>query len=91
MASGFVSKSDIEELSTRRHDCPQVTCRLLYKSTLLLGFGHILWEWMNGVDSTDSKQECKIGNKKFNNGVSQCLANSRELGHRRSSDGLQCT
>ena len=47
MASGFFKA----ELSTCRHGRPQVTCRLLYKSVLLLVFGLILWKWMNGVDS----------------------------------------
>ena len=74
MASGFVIKSDEEELSTCRHGRPQVTCRLLYKSTVLLVFGLILWKWMNGVDSTD----CKSGYKNHTNGVSQCLANTRK-------------
>ena len=59
MASGFVKA----ELSTCRHGRPQVTCRLLYKSVLLLVFGLILWEWMNGVDSLGSNQECRIGYK----------------------------
>ena len=63
MASGFVKKSDKGELSTCRHGRPQVTYRLLYKSTLFLVFGLILWKWMNGVESTDSNQECKIGYK----------------------------
>ena len=52
MASGFKA-----ELSTFRHGRPQVTCRLLYKSVLLLVFGLILWKWMNGVDSLGSSQE----------------------------------
>ena len=42
---------------------------------------------MNGVESTDSNQECKIGFKKLTNGVSQCLAYTRKLGNRRSSEG----
>ena len=85
MASCFVRKSDKGELSTCRHGRPQVTCRLLNKSTLFLVFGLILWKWMNGVESTDSNLECKIG---FN-GVSQCLAYTRKLGNRRSSEGLR--
>ena len=56
MASGFVKA----ELSTCRHGRPQVTCRLLYKSVLLLVFGHILWKWMNRVDSLGSNQEYRI-------------------------------
>ena len=59
MDSGFVKA----ELSTCRHGRPQVTCRLLYKSVLLLVFGLILWKWMNGVDSLGSKQECRISLK----------------------------
>ena len=89
MASGFVRKSDKGELSTCRHGRPQVTCRLLYKSTLFLVFGLILWKWMNGVESTDSNQEYKIGYKNLTNGVSQCLAYTRKLGNRRSSEGLR--
>ena len=66
-------------------------CRLLYKSTLFLVFGLILWKWMNGVESTDSNQECKIGFKKLTNGVSQCLAYTctRKHGNRRSAEGLR--
>ena len=41
---------------------------------------------MNGVESTVSNQECKIGFKKLTNGVSQCLAYTRKLG---SSEGLR--
>ena len=77
MASGFV-RSDKGELSTCRHGRPEVTCRLLYKSTLILFFGLILQKWMNGVESTDSNQECKIGHKTLTNGVSQCLAYTRK-------------
>ena len=44
---------------------------------------------MNGVESTDSNQECKIGFKKLTNGVSQCLVYTRKLGNRRSSEGLR--
>ena len=44
---------------------------------------------MNGVESTDSNQECKIGYKNFTNGVSQCLAYTRKLGNCRSSEGLR--
>ena len=61
MASYFVRKSDKGELSTCRHGHPKVTCRLLYKSTLFLVFGLLLLKWMNGVESSDSNQECKIG------------------------------
>ena len=86
MASCFVRKSDTGELS---HGRPQVTYRLLYKSTLFLVFGLILWKWMNGVKSTYSNQECKIGIKKLTNGVCQCLAYTRKLGNRRSSEGLR--
>ena len=65
--------------------------RLLYKSTLLMVFGLILWKWMNGVEYTDSNQECKIGYKNFTNVVSQCLAYicTRKLENRRSSEGLR--
>ena len=52
MASGFVKA----ELTTCREGRPQVSCRLLYKSVLLLVFGLILWKWMNGVDSLGSNQ-----------------------------------
>ena len=68
---------------------PQVTCRLLYKSVLLLVFGLILWKWMNAVDSLGSNQECRIGYKHSHNRVSQCLASIRKLGYRRSSEGLR--
>ena len=44
---------------------------------------------MNGVESTDSNQECKIGFKMLTNGVSQCLAYTRKLGNCRSSEGLR--
>ena len=37
---------------------------------------------MNGVESTDSKQECKIGYKKLTKGISQCSLYTRKLGHR---------
>ena len=77
------------ELSTCRHGRPQVTCRLLYKSVFLLVFWLILWKWMNGVDSLGSNQECRIGYKHSHNRVSQCLANIRKLGNRRSSEGLR--
>ena len=82
MASGFVKV----ELSTCRHGRPQVTCRLLYKSVLLLVFGLILWKWMNAVDSLGSNQECRIYYKHSHNRVSQCLASVRKLGNRRSSE-----
>ena len=85
MASGFVKV----ELSTCRHGRPQVTCRLLYKSVLLLVFGLILWKWMNAVDSLGSNQECRIGYKHSHNRVSQCLASIRKLGNHRSSEGLR--
>ena len=74
MASGFVRKSDKGELCTCRHGRSQVTCWLLYKSTLFLVFGFILWKWINGVEATDANQECKIGYKCLTNRVSQCLA-----------------
>ena len=80
------------ELSTCRHGWPQVTCRLLCKSVLLLVFGLILWKWMNGVDflgsnqdSLGSNQECRIGYKHSHSRVSKCLASIRKLG---SSEGL---
>ena len=85
MASGFVKT----ELSTWRHGRPQVTCRLLCKSVLLLVFGLILRKWMNGVDSLDSNQECRIGYKHSHSRVSQYLASIRKLGNRRSSEGLR--
>ena len=85
MDSGFVKA----ELSTCRHDRPQVTCRLPYKSVLLLVFGLILWKWMNGVDSLGSNQECRISLKNSHSRVSQCLAGIRKLGNRRSSEGLR--
>ena len=85
MASGFVKV----ELSTCRHGRPQVTCRLLYKSVLLLVFGLILWKWMNAVDSLGSNQECRIRYKHSHNRVSQCLASIRKLGNRRSFEGLR--
>ena len=34
---------------------------------------------MNGVESTDSNQECKIGFETLTNGVSQCLAYTMKL------------
>ena len=79
MASGFVKA----ELTTCRQGRPQVSCRLLYKSVLLLVFGLILWKWMNGVDSLGSNQECKIGYIHSHSRVSQCLASIRKLGNRR--------
>ena len=85
MASGFVKA----ELSTCRHDRPQVTCRLLFKSVLLLGFGLILWKWTNGVNSLGSNQECRIGYKHSHSRISQCLASIRKLGNRKSSVGLR--
>ena len=44
---------------------------------------------MNGVDFPDSNQECGIGYKHSHSRVSQCLANIRKLGNRRSSQGLR--
>ena len=85
MVSGFVKA----ELSTCRHGRPQVTCRLRYKSVLLLVFGLILCKWMNGMDSLGLNQECKIGYKHSHSRVSQCLASIRKLGNRRSSEGLR--
>ena len=41
------------------------------------------------MESKDSNQESKIGHKNFTNGVSQCLADTRKLGNRRSSEGLR--
>ena len=63
--------------------------RLLYKSVLLLVFGHILWKWINGVDSLGSNQKCRIGYKISHSRVSQCLASIRKLGNRRISEGLR--
>ena len=54
MASGFVKA----ELTTCRQGRPQVSCRLLYKSVLLLVFGLIPWKWTNGVDSLDGAWYC---------------------------------
>ena len=85
MASGFVKA----ELTTCRQGRPQVSCRLLYKSVLLLVFGLFLWKWMNGVDSLGSNQECKIGYIHSHSRVSQCLASIKKLGNRRSSEGLR--
>ena len=85
MASGFVKA----ELSTCRHGRSKVTCRLFYKSVLLLVSGLILWKWMNGMDSLGSNQECRIGYKYSHSRVSQCLASIRKLGNRRSSEGLR--
>ena len=86
MASGFVKA----ELTIRscRQGCPQVSCRLFYKSVLLLVFGLILWKLMNGVDSLGSNQECRIGYRHSHSRVSQCLASIRKLGNCRSSAGL---
>ena len=53
-----------------RHGHPQVSCRLLYKSVLLLVFGLILSERMNGVDSLGSNQECRIGYRHSHSRVS---------------------
>ena len=44
---------------------------------------------MNGVESTDSNQECKIDYKILTNGIAQCLACTRKLGNRRRSEGLR--
>ena len=85
MASGFVKA----ELTTCRQGRPKVSCRLLYKSVLLLVFGLILWKWMNGVDSLGSNQECRIGYRHSHSRISQCLASIRKLGNRRSSEGLR--
>ena len=85
MASGFVKA----ELMTCRQGRSQVSCRLLYNLVLLLVFGLILWKWMNGVDSLGSNQECKIGYIHSHSRVSQCLASTRKLGNRRSSEGLR--
>ena len=85
MASGFVKA----ELTTCRQGRPQFSCRLLYKSVLLLVFGLILWKWMNEVDSLGSNQECRIGYRHSYSRVSQCLASIRKLGNRRSSEGLR--
>ena len=86
MASGFVRKSIKGELPTCRHGRTQVTCRLLYKSTLLMVFGLILWKWMNGMEYTDSNQECKIGYKKS---PTEYLSVWHILRNRRSSEGLR--
>ena len=83
MDSGFLNV----ELSTCRHGRSKVTCRLLYKSVLLLVFGLILWKWMNGVHSLGSNQECRIGYKNSHCKVSQSLASIRKLGNRRSFAG----
>ena len=48
------------EMTTCRHGRPQFSCRLLFKSVLLLVFGLILWKWMNRVDSLGSNQECLV-------------------------------
>ena len=77
-----------ELTTTCRHGRPQVSCRQLCKSVLLLVFGLILWERMNGVDSLGSNQECRIGYRHSHSRVSQCLASIRKLGNRRSSEGL---
>ena len=45
--------------------------------------------WMERIPATDSNQECKIGYNNFTNGISQCLANTRKLGNRKSSEGLR--
>ena len=71
MASGFVKA----ELTTCRQGRPQVSCRLLYKSVLLLVFGLILWKWMNGVDSLGSNQECRIGYRHSHSSAWQVLGN----------------
>ena len=47
---------------------------------------------MNGVDSLGSNQECRIawiGYKNSYSRVSQCWANIRKPGNRRSSEGLR--
>ena len=85
MASGIVKA----ELSACRHGHPKVSCRLLYKSVLRLVFGLILLKWMNGVDSLGSNQKCRIGYRHSHSRVSQCLASIRELGNRRSTEGLR--
>ena len=78
-------KSVKVELSTCRHGRPQVTCRLLYKSVLLLLFAFLE---MKGVDSLRSNQDCRVGYRHSHSKVSQCLASIRKLGNRRSSEGL---
>ena len=85
MASGFVKA----ELSICRHGRPEVTCRLLYKSVLLLVFWTHSLEMDEWVDSLGSNQECRIGYKNSHSRVSQCLAIIRKLGNRRSSEGLR--
>ena len=77
---------DMAELSTCRHGRPQVTCRLLYKSGLLLVFGLILWEWMNGVDSLGSNQECRIGHK---NPTAEYVSAKQVLGYLEIADVLR--
>ena len=89
MASGFVRQSAKVKSSTCRYGRPKVTCRLLYKSVLLLVFGLILWKWMNEVDSLGSNQDFRIGYKISHNRVSQCFASIRKQGNRRSSEGLR--
>ena len=89
LASGFVRKSDKGELSTCRRGRLRGHMSATLQIHFTFVFGRILWKWMNGVESTDSNQECQIGYKNFTNGVSQCLAYTRKLGNRRSSEGLR--
>ena len=56
-AFGEFHKSLVKaELSTWRYGCPQVSCRLLYKSVLLLVFGLILWSgWMEWIPLAETR------------------------------------
>ena len=51
------------------------------------------WFWTHslemGAERIGSNQECKIGFKTLTNEVSQCLAYTRTLGNRRSSERLR--
>ena len=84
MASGFVKA----ELSTCRHGRPQVTCRLLYKSVLLLVFGLILWKWMSAQGFSWFKPGMWDWLQTFPQQSNSVLANIRKLGNHRSSEGL---
>ena len=64
-------------------------------AALQIGFAFGFWTRsleMDGVDSLDSNQECRIGYKNSHSRVYQwlqCLASIRKLGNRRSFEGLR--
>ena len=81
MASGFVKA----ELTTCRQDRPQVSCRLLYKSVLLLVFGLILWKWVEWILWVQTKNVGLVTDIP----TAEYLSAWQVLGNRRSSEGLR--